>query len=465
MTTKVAWRSDLTDTVLVKYLKSPNAFSYFGRSTRGKVKSLDAKILAVPGEDPVRGGLMELWRLVLTDALRELKRHDPREWRKGAEIHFDSFFNEESLGVPKLEAVVKAFTRFESLMYGASPERYRDHVGHSFRVWIIGHRLLREALSGTLETDAPEKGKDCLEIKAIEWECMWALTALCHDIGYPLSMVEAINARAKESLQQQGLRSISDLRFSFSREMQPFYETVMELMSSKVVPTEDAPEEAAAGSNQSKVSRATDRHRFLTHLQNKYYLKFLNAFDLLDHGVISALLTAKSLVYFLESDLCKDSRSPLEPEDARQFLIRREILRAIASHHCPDIYHLKFNTLSFLLYIVDELQEPGRPTLEEGYQVPLGSDKVAVKIRKFGEKSIDVEITKGSPWRSCRKGIADLFRGMKRRLRLAAGTAEMKKDMRLIFAVKTKDQDAELSLKKGRIACIPPLESRRWTQS
>ena len=74
-------------------------------------------------------------------------------------------------------------------------------------------------------------------------------------------------------------------------------------------------------------------------------------------GAISAILMAKSLVYFLESDLCLDSRSPLGEEDARQFLIRREILRAVAAHTCPDIYHLEFDSLAFLLWHVTKAED------------------------------------------------------------------------------------------------------------
>ena len=65
----------------------------------------------------------------------------------------------------------------------------------------------------------------------------------------------------------------------------------------------------------------------------------------------------KNLVYFLESDFLYDNNKPLKEQDAKQFIIRREILRAIASHNCEDIYHLHFKTLNFLLVICDEMQE------------------------------------------------------------------------------------------------------------
>ncbi|MHC4250966.1 MAG: hypothetical protein ACYS9X_17705 [Planctomycetota bacterium] len=451
------WQSDRQDTSLVRYLHDKSKFSYL----RGKTSRKEVAKLAVKGRhgylgsaEEEHGVLLRLWPLVLTDALRSLKKKDSREWTKSSGIDFDSFFNEDSLGVPQLQKVVEAFADFEPLLYGASPQRYRDHVAHSFRVWIIGQKILRKGFSGRLHLsvpDLPKAGlpKEWLEIGPVEWECIWALTALCHDIGYPLSKVDLVNDRAKETLKLQGLRSLGDMRFAFSAGEQPFYRIIAELMSSKVV--------LLQGPN--KVDRK--EKRFLTHVQNKYYLKFLNAFDRLDHGIISALLMAKSLVYFLESDLCLDDRHPLDADDARQFLIRREILRAVSSHDCPDVYHLKFNSLGFLLFLVDELQGWGRPTFGErhrgGSHDAQGEDVV---IHAFGPEKVHVEVTTGRTWDKEEQGrLYDRLRRMQRRLRLAVDAPSMK-DLFLVFAV-TDDEGlrAELRLEEGRIRCTKPKKT------
>jgi hypothetical protein len=54
--------------------------------------------------------------------------------------------------------------------------------------------------------------------------------------------------------------------------------------------------------------------------------------------------------------MCVNEKLPINIIAAKQFVVRREILRSIANHTCQDIYHLQFNTLSFLLYITDEIQ-------------------------------------------------------------------------------------------------------------
>jgi hypothetical protein len=54
-------------------------------------------------------------------------------------------------------------------------------------------------------------------------------------------------------------------------------------------------------------------------------------------------------------------------EDARQFYIRREILRPIASHTCKDIYQNDALCFSFLLIICDDAQEWGRKNITQLY--------------------------------------------------------------------------------------------------
>ncbi len=436
------------DSVLVKYLGQKDHFAFLSKRTRKEIEKLSEE------DRKQRDTLLKLWPLVITDALRELKRHDPREWPDPNDEKIGTFFDEASLGTTELEEVFDGFSKFEGMMYGASPEQYRDHVVHSFLVWIIGHGLLRSCFNGVLDPGAKLKKK----ISTLEWECMWAIAALCHDIGYPLSQIQKVNDRAREALRSQGLLPEGDLRFTFSRQMQPFHDTMIRLMASKPVPlaTQARPPVEPANVESTKAPSPDKPRIYVTHLQNKYYLKLLKSFDDLDHGVVSALLTSKGLVYFLESDLCHDWWSPLTEEDARQFLIRREILRAIASHTCPDIYHLKFNTLSFLLYMADEIQCWGRPTLAKLQEEPAGIMNGQVEVKKFGETQIDIIITTDDdePWddkeiEAIKKNWIGRLRKM---LRLALDTEKLKNSY-LRFQVENKKsgQKCYLELKAAKL--------------
>jgi hypothetical protein len=433
--------------MLVKYLKVRKNFPYLQAKTRATIKKLEARDLRAQNSY-----LLQLWPQVLTDALRHLKQHDPREWdRKNKKVSYSSFFHEGSLGVTELRNVLESFAKFESMLYGASPDRYRDHIAHAFRVWIIGQAVLKDSkgFSGLLFADALVDGKKLDDGQVLpagkitkdEWECMWAIVALCHDLGYPLSHVDRINSLARDALRQMGLVHSGNLQFAFSQQMLPFHETVIRLMASRPLKHND---------------------KLCTHVQNKYYLKLLKSFDNLDHGVVSALLVSKSLVYFLESDLSLDGLDSLDEDDAKQFVIRREILRAIAAHTCQDIYHLRFDTLAFLLYMVDEIQCWGRPTLEELQHQTTGLPEAEAKVVIFKPKKVAVVIRAGATrWSkeqtaATKKQLSKLHR----MLRLGVHTS-MLKDRYLEFAVvPRRGKGMHLLLKDGKIK-VATVDSSR----
>ena len=420
--------SETADGILVAYVRRTVEFAYLDDEAKALIGGLGGQDLRYQAL-----ALKQLWPLVLTDALRKLKEHDSREWDRESRIDFRSFFHSKSLGVSQLEDVFTKFASFEGLLYGASPETYRDHIAHAFRVWVLGHGLLRETLSSRLSADEEFNS----QIADLEWECMWAIAALCHDIGYPLTAIEMINRRTRDTLGGLGLVPTGDLRFGFTQQALPFYDTIVKLMASRP---------------------ASDRHadgvvRFQTHLQNKYYLKLLKSFDRLQHGIVSALLVSKALVYFLESDLSQDPFGALSHEDARQFLLRREILRAMAFHTCPDIYHLQFDPLSFLLYVVDELQCWGRPTFQELQLLPADSGQAEVFVLKFGAKELDLVIrTSEEKWEKDRaeraKNQLDRLNCM---LRLAVDTKRLQPLILRLALVPRQGPGQQLLLKDGRL--------------
>lgn len=433
------------DSDLIIHLKKSNSFSFLQEQTKNKIndKLKQRKKNSPHALNAQHETLRELWKAVLTDALLSLKKMDSRESGDKPD-DYETFFHEESLGIEELEEILTGFVDAESLMYGASPNRYRDHLAHVFRVWILGHALLKNHLNGQLDPPSPELGV----ISNEEWECMWAITALCHDLGYPLESVEWINKKCRGSLESLGLVSSGDLRFFFSQQMLPFHDTAIKIIASKIV-----------------LARLSEHRKsdekYLTHIQNKYYLKLLKSFDQLSHGIVSSLLLCRSSVYFLESEFCHDSYEPLEKKDARQFLIRREILRAIAAHTCPDIYHVKFNTLSFLLYMVDEIQCWGRPTFEELQQRPSTNKTGAttdVAINTYTANEIDVEIDMhGDKFNDDdKKKVMNQLNTFHRILRLALDTPKMKEsELNLRFAVVNGKVTAEFLLSKGTITKKP----------
>lgn len=160
-----------------------------------------------------------------------------------------------------------------------------------------------------------------------------------------------------------------------------------------------------------------DLRMYVARLQPKYYFKFQKSLERTSHGIISTLIIYKLLTYFLESDYNINEDYKFDPKDRRQFYIRREILRAIASHTCTDVYHLYMGTFAFLLIIADDMQEWGRKFITELY-ISSGD--------KYEPGEIDMTISQNAdlPSHNCkvsekmlipeRKGPESVIRLMKR---------------------------------------------------
>ena len=128
---------------------------------------------------------------------------------------------------------------------------------------------------------------------------------------------------------------------------------------------------------------------YVGRIQPKYYLKYAKSLENFQHGIISTVIIYKMLLYFLESDFNLNDDHMYSDEDARQFYIRREILRAMASHTCPDAYNIHVTTFSSLLFLCDEFQEWGRKTWNEMY-TGLNENSVSLEIEKFSSDVVEV---------------------------------------------------------------------------
>lgn len=317
----------------------------------------------------------KLWPHFVRNAIRFLRTQDLRD--KG-DLKFD-------LGVENLTKYFEDFSEFEELLYGID-EFYRDHSLHVFRVYFLGSYLVREKINRTysnLEIMDLPKLKDnnlneYIKVSDSEKEAMWCVISLCHDLGYPLQKINNLNEKVSKILKYFGTYNFARLRFSLPLEGTILDSFILEIISSKL-------------------NRVSEK-KFEIHIQSKYFTKYSNSYEKLSHGMMSCILLMKNLVYFKETDYKEREIKQKESDDicylldAKQYLIRREILRAIASHDCEDIYHIKMNNFLFLLIICDEIQEWNRPMLEtllNRGMVPKKGEEIIIK--KFNKKTIDIK--------------------------------------------------------------------------
>lgn len=299
--------------------------------------------------------LKDLWKRLIDDAISFLKSKDTRE----------RFHDRMTLGTKDLCSFLEEFQRFEPILYGAVPN-YRDHIAHVFRVFLLGQNIIKSAIG----FENINFGK-YTSVSPPEKEAMWCILALTHDLGYSLEQVHHINQSVRSMLQKFGNIPVQELGYSYFTQFGNISEFSVRFLSSDIVQVE--------------------KDKFATHVQAKYYQKFLAALSNFSHGVMSSIILMKDLVYFKESDYEFDQLKPLDKEDARQFMIRREILRAIAAHSCDDIYHLGIKNFPFLLTVCDEMQEWGRPRLVD--VIKRGGSSTELTINNFDGKLVDYKIT------------------------------------------------------------------------
>lgn len=122
-------------------------------------------------------------------------------------------------------------------------------------------------------------------------------------------------------------------------------------------------------------------------IQEKYKFKYMLSLESFAHGVISSIIIYKMLIYFKETDNNSDANYEFKEEDARQFYIRRDILRAMASHTCRDIYHIDIATFPMLLLVCDEFQEWGRKSWKDMYK-GVGNNPISLSVESFSTDEI-----------------------------------------------------------------------------
>jgi hypothetical protein len=383
--------TDITDEVLVGWFKTNwRRFAFTcpkvthqQRDWNKEISGCIGRLQKYPLHRQERENLQQLWRLLVGCAILYLKSCDERE------LHHD----DGDYGVEALFYYFRDFCEYEKLLYGSS-EYYRDHVTHLFRVFLLGEYLLRSVNVGdvrweSIDVDDAHFSED-KKLSPDEKEAMWCLMALTHDLGYPLEVSHKINRKVGDMLGRLNVDMATIVQSQQSAELN---DHIMRLMSAslKPVPVQLAPPTTQTGLDEGKKKETKNKpesepeRNFHTQLQPKYLWKFLRALEGHDHGIHSSILLFKSLVFFLETDYGFDMAKMLGEADARQFLIRQQVLRSVAAHNCDSIYHLRVAEFPFLLRIVDEMQEWSRPSIAELFAaVP----EPALKIISFTPSNV-----------------------------------------------------------------------------
>jgi hypothetical protein len=357
----------------------------------------------------------EIWRNILFGSIEILKRYDLRE---NPTLHFRLSNNEniESKQLPDILEISKYYENaleFEKILYGSDPW-YRDHFAHVIRVWLLGLYVIFEIGNDILYPDfGLFKDTEYKLFSKKELFAAFGIAALCHDLGYALEKIKKLNKKVSEILNSFGGVEWNQLNASFSLSRHSSAMSLLKLLSSKVtfhLRDSDTPPNPV-DINREILRFISERERFNTidsyrdinlgffnsyriylRSQWKYHEKYFDSLEKYAHGFISALLLQRKLLYFKEGEFAIEEDYPFAVEEARQFALRREILRAISSHTCEGIYMINHLSIESLLFFLDELQEWGRPFFSDLYGGTIKNPKHDIYLNQYDSTIIDWEV-------------------------------------------------------------------------
>jgi hypothetical protein len=319
--------------------------------------------------------LSVLWKSLIEKSIKCLRLFDTREPFINEKTEICKGKKPSAYGVDILYKYYMKNTEFENILYGAS-QYYRDHIVHVFRTWLSGLNCLVKD-NCLEEIDIKIKGDEPIKLNNCEKLSIWTIIALTHDLGYPLEKAKEIIDTTNDMVSTFITNPNISMDLSFHGVQNYMNDFIVRLMSSKM-------------------EKMNKDEFYYARLQPKYYFKFQKSLERTEHGIVSTLIIYKLLTYFLESDYNINEDYPFNKEERRQFYIRREILRSIASHTCKDVYHLYMCSFAFLLIVTDDTQEWGRKYISElyvesGEEYKLHDINLTITGNKFNKCEISEE--------------------------------------------------------------------------
>lgn len=221
-------------------------------------------------------------------------------------------------------------------------------------------------------------------------ESIWCVTALTHDLGYPIKKIYKINNCIGKVLPYFSLENYNEFNFAYNPTQQHFVENFIKLMTMNVSFSADDDnnnkefEELvlrifkvdkngnALGINEDELKNITNEEMELLKESLKFKcvikenltkrIQFFNDFEQYQHGIMSAFLLIKTVKSFSNINFLYTDNINLELKelDVKGLFSKMEILSAV-SDHTNEAKQIKgIDTISEMLILIDELEEFSR---------------------------------------------------------------------------------------------------------
>ncbi len=307
---------------------------------------------------------------------------------------------------------------FEDILYGLEPY-YRDHTLHSLWTYFLGEYIMRthlpnvhEELNWYIYNDIEREHNESLreERKALyprellaqaekeeteirdyvydNRDAVWCVTALCHDLGYSLSKIDALNLRVREVLDFFDLTNFRQIGYALEVEDQYIISQFLELMALEIRLVPPVYQNSIVRDSTVNPTVIMKSYR-----DDSTYWRLCRAMEEKRHGILSAYLIYKILGLFSNSSI----RGPaeewgLEYDEVRNNLIYGGILFAITQHDFKYSQLSQMSSFADLLIFVDEIEEfsrYGRTLLSRKYHDTTANVQIGIEPSRKHLSEID----------------------------------------------------------------------------
>ncbi|MGL4338699.1 MAG: hypothetical protein ACRCST_17565 [Turicibacter sp.] len=322
-----------------------------------------------------------------------------------------TYIDDDKRGYDKLFKFFDEYVSFEELIF-ASDSFYRDHTLHCLWVYFLGEymksneqfKTIYVALAdeskkyGTMAMDLkslnmPDVFEEMIEMLELYTEMdkyhqsIQCLTALTHDLGYPIKKIEKINKCIKSIIPYFSIKDFNEFSFNYSTIDQAYIERFIELLSWSFKAQIKSVDEFEGmfkqvfecdtqgnliGFNKEAILSLTPLEltvlkksltmEFYVIKEQSNELTYSNDFEEYKHGIMSAFLLMKnikcfngmSLSYYLDGKVGKFNKSIVN------VLAKIDILTAITNHTSEGYRISNIDSTSAFLTFIDELEEFSR---------------------------------------------------------------------------------------------------------
>ncbi len=327
-----------------------------------------------------------------------------------------SYIDPDKRGYDKLFAYFDEYVNFEELIF-ASDSFYRDHTLHCLWVYFLGEYVFRKKefshISKKMNDSAMKVNQlisqienngladtledfyiNCKQMEAQpkKQEAVRCISAIIHDLGYPLKKISKINKSISSILPYFSITNSQEYNFNYSSLQQKYITEFIDMLSKGITLSfsfEDIhlpekykenteritkcfiPDEDGFLFSKKDVENLTpEDHKLLRQnmssktelrisLNDK--LRYSNEFEEYNHGIMSAFLVHKTIKAY-NNDSYSLTGNLIECKTQDNYSFKRDILKA-SIDHSSDSYRIKtLEDPSAFLTFIDELEEFSRIT-------------------------------------------------------------------------------------------------------